>query len=146
MHFKWIFLNEKFVFWFKFHWNSLLRDGPVHYNDVIMSAMASQITSLYECLLNCLSRHRSKKISKLRVTGLCEGNSPVVGEFHTQRASNAQMFPFDDVIMWQRRLSSAQCQAISWANRNPQQCSHLVVKSGTTNVSPGQGTKPAFSQ
>ena len=31
------------------------------------------------CLLNCLFRHRWKKTSKLRVTGLCEGNSPVTG-------------------------------------------------------------------
>ena len=42
-----------------------------------------------DCLLNLLSRRRSKKTSKLRVTGLCEGNSPVTGEFPTQRASNA---------------------------------------------------------
>ena len=41
-----------------------------------------------ECLLNRLFRRRSKKTSKLRVTGLCEGNSPVTGEF--LRASNAQ--------------------------------------------------------
>ena len=34
-----------------------------------------------ECLLNRLFRRRSKKTSKLRVTGLCEGNSPVTGEF-----------------------------------------------------------------
>ena len=55
-----------------------------------MSAMASQITSLdHDCLLNRLFRHRSKKTSKLRVTGLCAGNSPVTGEFHAQRASNA---------------------------------------------------------
>ena len=46
-----------------------------------------------------LSRRRSKKISKLRVTGLCEGNSPVTGEFPVQSASNAEIFPFDDVIM-----------------------------------------------
>ena len=30
-----------------------------------------------DCLLNHLFRRRSKKPSKLRVTGLCEGNSPV---------------------------------------------------------------------
>ena len=30
-----------------------------------------------DCLLNRLFRRRSKKTSKLRVTGLCEGNSPV---------------------------------------------------------------------
>ena len=36
---------------------------------------------------------------KFRVTGLFEGNSPVTGEFPAQRASDAEMFPFDDVIM-----------------------------------------------
>ena len=40
------------------------------------------------CLLNCLFRRRSKKTPKLRVTGFCEGNSPVTGEFPAQRASN----------------------------------------------------------
>ena len=54
----------------------------------------------YDSLLDCLLRRRSKKTSKLRVTGLCGGNSPVIGEFPAQRASNAEMFPFDDVIMW----------------------------------------------
>ena len=33
------------------------------------------------CLLNRLFRRRSKKTSKLRVTGLCAGNSPGTGEF-----------------------------------------------------------------
>ena len=41
------------------------------------------------CLLNRLFRHRSKKASKLRVTGLCVWNSPVTGEFPAQMASNA---------------------------------------------------------
>ena len=41
------------------------------------------------CLLNCLFRHRSKKTWKLRVTGLCAGNSPVISEFPAQKASNA---------------------------------------------------------
>ena len=44
----------------------------------------------YVCLLNRLFRRRSKKASKLRVTGLCEGNSPVTGEFPAQRASNVK--------------------------------------------------------
>ena len=35
----------------------------------------------HDCLLNCLFRRRSKKISKLRLTGLCAWNSPVTGEF-----------------------------------------------------------------
>ena len=32
----------------------------------------------YDCLLKRLFRRRSKKTSKLRVTGLCGGNSPVI--------------------------------------------------------------------
>ena len=46
----------------------------------------------HDCLLNRLFRHRSKKTSKLRVTGLCAGHSPQTGEFHAQMASNAENF------------------------------------------------------
>ena len=41
-------------------------------------------------LLNGLFRRRSKKTWKLRVTGLCAGNSPRTGEFPAQMASNAE--------------------------------------------------------
>ena len=61
-----------------------------HYNDVIMSAVAPQITTRLHCLLNCRFRRRSKKTSKLRITGLCAGNSPVTGEFPAQKASNVE--------------------------------------------------------
>ena len=44
----------------------------------------------HDCLLNRLFRRRSKKTSKLCVTGLCAGNSPVPGEFPAQIASNAE--------------------------------------------------------
>ena len=43
----------------------------------------------HDCLLNCLFRRRSKKTSKLRVTSLCEGNSPMAGESPARGASNA---------------------------------------------------------
>ena len=36
----------------------------------------------HDCLLRRWFRHRSKKTSKLCITGLCEGNSPVTG--HTK--------------------------------------------------------------
>ena len=49
------------------------------------------------CLLYRLFRRRSKKTSKLRVTSLCEGNSPVTDEFPSQRASNAE-----NVSIWWR--------------------------------------------
>ena len=51
------------------------------------------------CLLICWFRPRSKKTSKLRVTGLCTGNSPVTGEFPAQKAVTRKMFPLDNVIM-----------------------------------------------
>ena len=44
------------------------------------------------CLLSCCFRRRSRKTSKLRVTGLCVGYSLVTGEFPAQRASNAEDF------------------------------------------------------
>ena len=42
-------------------------------------------------LLNRLFRRISKKTTKLRVTALCEGNSPVIDEFPAQKA-NKQRF------------------------------------------------------
>ena len=43
-----------------------------------------------DCLLNRLSKLRWKTASKFRVTGLCEGNSPVTGELSAQMASNTE--------------------------------------------------------
>ena len=70
----------------------------------VMTLMSHQCTLLWrhcgrdgvsnhqprEYLLNCSFRCRSKKTSKLCVTGLCAGNSPVTGEFPAQMASNAE--------------------------------------------------------
>ena len=67
----------------------------MHYNGVIMSAMASQITSL--TIVFSIVYCRSKKASKLRVTGLCEGNSPVTSDFPLQKASNAE-----NIYIWWR--------------------------------------------
>ena len=53
----------------------------------------------HHCLLNCLFGRRSKKTSKLRVTGLCAGNSP--GNSPHKWPVTRKMFPFDDVIMSQ---------------------------------------------
>ena len=52
-----------------------------------------------ECLLNSLIRCRSNKTSKLRVTGLCVGNSPGPVNFPHKGPVTRTMFPFDDVIM-----------------------------------------------
>ena len=55
----------------------------------------------HDCLLNRLFRHRSKKTSKFRVTGLCEGNSPGTSEFPAWRAGNAE-----NVSIWWRHYDN----------------------------------------
>ena len=57
----------------------------------------------HECLLNHLFRRRSKKTSKLRVTGLCVGNSPGPVNSPHKGPVTRKMFPFDDVIMTTHR-------------------------------------------
>ena len=54
-----------------------------------------------DCLLNRLFGFRSKKTSKICVTGFCEGNSPVTSEFLSQRASNVE-----NVSIWWRHHDS----------------------------------------
>ena len=71
----------------------------------------------HDCILNRLFRRRSKKTSKLRVTGLCAGNSPVPGEFPAQMASNAE-----NVSIWRRyhvhtALSIFRCYVSSNSNQ-----------------------------
>ena len=61
-----------------------------------MGSVASEVTSLAFVYWTIYSG-RSKKISKLRVTGLCAGNSPVTGEFPAQMATNAE-----NVSIWWR--------------------------------------------
>ena len=51
------------------------------------------------CLLNRLFRRRSKKTSKLRVTGLCAGNSPGPVNSPHKGPVTRKIFPFDDDIM-----------------------------------------------
>ena len=51
----------------------------------------------HDCLLNNLFRRRSNKTSKIRITGLCEVNPPVIGGIPSQWASNAE-----NVSIWWR--------------------------------------------
>ena len=51
----------------------------------------------HDYLLNRIFRRRSKKVSKLRVTGLCAGYSLVTGEFAAHMASNEE-----NVSIWWR--------------------------------------------
>ena len=91
----------------------------IHYNDVIMSAMTSQITSI--SIVYSFIQAQIKQNIKLRVIGLCVGNSPVTNEVPAQRSSNAE----NGSIWWRRhRISSSLTIIISftvkgWSTRNP---------------------------
>ena len=63
----------------------------------------------YDRLLKRLFRSRSKKASKLRVTGRCKGNSPMTGEFPAQRAGNAE-----NVSIWWRHLGNTWSWIAFW--------------------------------
>ena len=69
-----------------------------HCGDIMMSAMASQIIGVSIVCFNRLLRRRSKKTSKLRITGPREGNPPVTDGLPPRRGSNAEKM-LDDVIM-----------------------------------------------
>ena len=55
-----------------------------------MGAIVSQITTLTIVYSTVYSDADERKKSKLRVTGLCVGNSTVTSEFPAQMASNAE--------------------------------------------------------
>ena len=57
----------------------------------------------HHCLLKRLYGRRSKKTSKLCVTGLCVGTSPGTGEFPAQMASNAENVP----IWWRHHVTNS---------------------------------------
>ena len=69
-----IILND---YWYTLRWRHNGRDSVSNHQP-------------HDCLLQSLFRPRSKNTSKLRVTGLCAGNSPGTGEFPSQMASNAE--------------------------------------------------------
>ena len=68
-----------------------------------------------DCLVKRLFRLRSKKTSKLRVTGLCAGNSPGPVNSPHKWPVTRKMFPFDDVIM----NTNGVFQTVMWQANDP---------------------------
>ena len=93
----WIGIHQQLIHWVKTFINACLMPCAVQsqalntkcFSDVIMSTITSHITDVSIVYSSVSFRRRSKKTSKFRVTGLCEGNSPMTGEFPAQRSSNA---------------------------------------------------------
>ena len=78
-------------------WTSRRPVDPLHWRHNDHDGVSNQ--QPYGCLLNRLFGRKSKKTSKLRVTGLCAGNSPVPVNSPHKGPVTRKMFPFDDVIM-----------------------------------------------
>ena len=99
----WAISPETFQIQFKKGWNfkyftfNVYASDFLHYNNVIMCAMASQIMNPTIGYWTVYSRRRPKKTLKLRVTGLCARNSPLTGQFAAQMTSNAE-----NVSIWWR--------------------------------------------
>ena len=79
-----LMVTKKWAFAWSLQWRHNGRDNVSNYQP-------------HDCLFNRLFKRKSKKTLKLRVTGLCAGNSPVTGEFPAQMASNAE-----NVSIWWR--------------------------------------------
>ena len=73
----------------------------------------------HDCLLNRLFKAQIKETSKLRVTSLCEGNSPVPGEFPAQRASYTE----NNSIWWRHHVN----QPISVHAGRTARCARLTL-------------------
>ena len=122
-----------FISWCPIFKSGLQRICPISSMDTPLQWRHNECNDIsnhqpHDCLLNCLFRCKSKKTSKLRVTGLWEGNSLVTGEFPTQRASKMRkMFPFDDVIV-----------------RSSNELQRLNYMAGDQDSSPSNGCKTTF--
>ena len=81
----------------------------------------------HDCLLNCLLRHRSKKTSKLHVTGLCDRwpvNSPHKGPVMQK------MYLFDDVIMYRENVKASHYSSSVWWSYQMGWLHHTVLWKG----------------
>ena len=99
-------------------WRHNGRDGVLNYQS-------------HHCLLNRLFWRGWKKARKIRVTGLCAGNSMVTGEFPAQMASNAE-----NASIWWRHHEFARFQLrvyMMYCN-NLQSAAKFVSNNGLVQV------------
>ena len=87
-------------------------------------------------LLNRLFRHRSKKTSKLRVTGLCAGIHRWSANSPHKWPVTRKMFPFDDVIMICNTLLCCALFRCSWLINLGLMCQNHASRTGRGNHPP----------
>ena len=85
------------------------------------------------CLLSGLFRRRSKKTSKYCVTGLCERNSPVIGEFPAQRDSNVKNV---SIWWWHHRTGNSFINTAYWKSGHGWLWHHGIVWDEITYLCP----------
>ena len=108
--------------------------GVQHYNDVIMGAIASQITSLNIVSWTVYSgtdqRKHESSVSLAFVRGIHRGpvNSP-----HKWPVTR-KMFPFHDVIMGKGFVLNNGWEAIIWSNVSPLPWCHMATRSWYLNA------------
>ena len=87
---------------FKRLWGHFLEESILSAISVLVKWYKHSNDQPHGCLLNRLFGRRSKKTPKLRVTGLCAGNSPGPVNSPHKWPVTRKMFSFDDVIMFSR--------------------------------------------
>ena len=89
-----------------------------HYGDVIMSAMATQITSLTIVYITVYSGTDQRKHQSSALLAFVRGIHQWPANSPHKRPVTWKMCPFDDVIMWiyQRRVTSAEDVFIAWCH------------------------------
>ena len=88
----------------------------------------------HNCLLYHLFWRRSKKTSKLRVTGLCARNSPGPVNSPHKWPVTRKRFPFDDIIMHLRQIW------LSWGLESPRTATNVR---SIQHVIPGEAILPS---
>ena len=92
-----------------------------------------------DCLLSRFFRRRSKKTPRLPITGLCDENSLVTGEFPAQRASNAENIPFDDVKLNLLKLNDDKTELLVITSRpSTSESLHMSINVGDQYISPSE--------
>ena len=135
------------------HITAILSDGPTR--DTALQWHHNEHNGVsnhqpHDCLLNRLFKRRSKKISKLCVTGLCEGIHRWPGNSPHKGPVTRKILPFDDVIMvygyhysrikwalWLLNLSATRMLFQHSLQRNYQSSALQVLCEGNPSVTGG---------
>ena len=114
--------------------SDLVSRAPLHWRHYDHGGVSNH--QHHGCLLDRLFRRRSKKTSKLRVTGHCVGNSPVPVNSPHKGPVTRKMFPFDDVV-WEEHSFTPMDQSPYLGRLSTQTSLHCVIDDRLESVNDG---------